>query len=224
MQAMVRREDMKIQVLLVDGRKLFREGLGVLLEKHADIKVAGEADDAAAAPKLVKALSPQVVILNATLNVRSVARSIESITKAGARVIVLTFQPDAAFIRDVLQAGASGCLTRESASAELVTAIRTVVAQRTYLSPSIADAVVEGYVLPHGRRKAPKNLSAREREILQRIADGQTTKTIASALGVSVKTIETYRRRLMEKLGLHSVAGLTKYAVRAGLTSLELQA
>jgi DNA-binding NarL/FixJ family response regulator len=115
-------------------------------------------------------------------------------------------------------------LTRDSASAELVTAIRTVVAHQTYLSPSIADTVVAGYVLPRGKRKGARSLSAREREILQRIADGQTTKTIASALGVSGKTIETHRRRLMEKLGLHSVAELTKYAVRAGLTSLELQA
>jgi DNA-binding NarL/FixJ family response regulator len=222
---MTRSEDKRISVLLVDGRKLFREGLGALLEKHADIKVAGEADDPAAAPKLVKALSPHVVILNVSLNTRSVARSIESITKSGSRVIVLTFQPDAAFIRDVLQAGAAACLTRESASAELVAAIRTVASEQTYLSPTIADAVVAGYLLPHGKRKGgPRHLSSREREILQRIADGQSTKAIASALGVSAKTIETHRRRLMQKLSLHSVAELTKYAVRAGLTSLELQA
>src|SRR5215212_8222817 len=99
MQAVLQSEHMKINVLLVDGRKLFREGLGALLEKHADLKVVGEADDAAAAPKLVKALGPHVVILNATLTTRSAAKAIESIAtaRAGTRVIVLTFQADAAF-------------------------------------------------------------------------------------------------------------------------------
>ena len=217
---------MKVNVVLVDGRKLFREGLGALLEKHADLKVVGEADDASAAPKLVRALSPHVVILNATLSTRSVTDSIKAIVtaKGGTRVIILTFQADAGFVRDVLQAGASACLTKESASSELVTAIRTVMTRQTYLSPTIADTVLAGYLMPQGKKKGPRNLSSREREILQRIADGQTTKAIAGALGVSTKTIETHRRRMMEKLGLHSVAELTKYAVRAGLTSLEMQA
>ena len=216
---------MKINVLLVDGRKLFREGLSVLLEKHPDLNVVGEADDAAAGSKLVKALAPHVVIFNATLSDGSAARAVESIAtaKPGTRIIVLTFQADAAFIRDVLQAGASACLTKESASSELVTAIRTVISRQTYLSPGIADAVVAGYVLPRGKRRAGRHLSAREREILQRIADGQTTKEIASTLGVSTKTVETHRRRMMEKLALHSVAELTKYAVREGLTSLEMR-
>jgi DNA-binding NarL/FixJ family response regulator len=217
---------MKINVLLVDGRKLFREGLSALLEKHADLKVVGEADDAAAAPKLVKALAPHVVILNAALSTRGAVKAIEAIAHArsGTRVIVLTFQADPGFVRDVLQAGVAACLTRESASAELVTAIRTVTSKQTYLSPTIADAVVTGYVLSRGKRSSRRMLSGREREILQRIADGQPTRAIASALGVSGKTIETHRRRVMEKLGLHSVAELTKYAVREGLTSLEVPA
>jgi DNA-binding NarL/FixJ family response regulator len=104
-----------------------------------------------------------------------------------------------------------------------VTAIRTVMAGRIYLSPVIAEAVVTGYVIPKSKHAAKQLLSSREREILQRIADGETTKHIASRLGVSSKTIETYRRRVMEKLHLRSVAELTKYAVREGLTSLELQ-
>lgn len=217
---------MKVNVVLVDGRKLFREGLGALLEKHADLRVVGEADDAAAAPKIVKALAPHVVILNVTLSTRTATDAIKSTVTArsGTRVIVLTYQADAGFVREVLQAGASACLTKESASSELVTAIRTVMSQQTYLSPTIADAVVAGYVLPRGKRKSGRTLSAREREILQRIADGETTKAIAATLGVSTKTIETHRRRMMEKLGLHSVAELTKYAVRTGITSLEMQA
>jgi DNA-binding NarL/FixJ family response regulator len=105
-----------------------------------------------------------------------------------------------------------------------MTSIRTVMSGRIYLSPAIAEAVVTGYVIPKSKRAARQLLSSREREILQRVADGETTKQIAARLGVSSKTIETYRRRVMEKLRLRSVAELTKYAVREGLTSLELQA
>jgi DNA-binding NarL/FixJ family response regulator len=228
---------MNINVLLVDGRKLFREGLSVLLEKHAGLKVIGEAEDVVAAPKLIAALSPDVVILNETATTRTTVKSVEAIvaaagaegirharTDAGIRLIVLISRSDVTFIKDVLQAGASACLTKESASSELVTAIGTVMTRQTYLSPTIADAVVAGYTLPRGKGNAPRNLSSRELEILQRIADGQSTKAIASVLAVSSKTIETHRRRMMGKLGLHSVAALTKYAVREGLTSLEVRA
>jgi DNA-binding NarL/FixJ family response regulator len=219
---------MKLNVLLVDGRKLFREGLCALLEKHPDVKVVGEADDAATAPKLVRALQPDVVILNLPLSTRDAANAVRTIctagSPAGTRVVLLTVHTDPAFFREILQAGAAGCLTKESASEDLMTSIRTVMAGRIYLSPAIAEAVVTGYVIPKSKRAARQLLSSREREILQRVADGETTKQIAARLGVSSKTIETYRRRVMEKLRLRSVAELTKYAVREGLTSLELQA
>ena len=232
------RESMKINVVLVDGRKLFREGLCALLEKHADIKVVGEADDAAAAPKLVKALSPHVVILNVSLSTRDAANAVRAVAASGAasnatasggttpgtRVLLLTVHSDPAFFRELLEAGAAGCLTKESASEELVTAIRTVMTRKIYLSPAIADAVVSGFVIPRSKQAAKRLLSSREREILQRVADGETTRHIAARLEVSTKTIETYRRRVMQKLRLRSVAELTKYAVREGLTSLEMQA
>ena len=176
---------MKLNVLLVDGRKLFREGVCALLEKHADLKVVGEADDAAAAPKLVKALGPHVVVLNLTLSSRDATDSVRAIAAAGAKVLLLTAHTDPVFFRDILQAGAAGCLTKESASEDLVTAIRTVMSGRIYLSPAIAEAVVTGYVIPKGRQAAKQSLSSREREILQRIADGETTKQIAAGLDVS---------------------------------------
>jgi DNA-binding NarL/FixJ family response regulator len=139
-------------------------------------------------------------------------------------MLALTLWPNTTFIREILEAGAAGCLTKECASADLVTAIRTVMTHMVYLSPRIAEAVVNGYVLPGGKSAgAARALSARERQILRRIADGETTKQIALAFKVSTKTIETHRRRIMQKLGKHSVAELTKYAVREGLTSLELQ-
>jgi DNA-binding NarL/FixJ family response regulator len=217
---------MKIHVLLADGRKILREGLCVLLEKHADIKVIGEAEDAQGAIKLAGALSPDVVIVNLALATHGAQDLIQSMRLAcpTARVLALTLWPNTTFIREILEAGAAGCLTKECASADLVTAIRTVMTHKVYLSPRIAEAVVNGYVLPGGRSAGgARALSARERQILRRIADGETTKQIALAFKVSTKTIETHRRRIMQKLGKHSVAELTKYAVREGLTSLELQ-
>ena len=217
---------MRIHILLADGRKILREGLCVLLEKHADIKVIGEAEEAQGAVKLAKALSPDVVILNVALSTKGAPDLIKSIHSAcpTVRVLAMTAWPNTTFIREILEAGAAGCLTKDCASADLVTAIRTVMTDKVYLSPKIAEAVVNGYVLPVGSRAGKgRALSARERQILQRIADGETTKQIALAFKVSSKTIETHRRRIMQKLGKHSVAELTKYAVREGLTSLELQ-
>jgi DNA-binding NarL/FixJ family response regulator len=215
---------MKIRVVLADGRKILREGLCLLLEKHPDIKVVGEAEDAADVVKLAKALAPELVILNLTASTFGADRTIRAIRAASprTRVLALGMRPDTSFIRQILEAGVSGCLTKECASADLLTAIRTVMTHKVYLSPRIAEAVVSGYVLPSDQGARQRRLSARERQILQRIADGETTKQIAGSLRVSVKTIETHRRRIMEKLGLHGVAELTKYAVREGLTSIEV--
>jgi DNA-binding NarL/FixJ family response regulator len=215
---------MKIRVVLADGRKILREGLCLFLEKHPDIKVVGEAEDAADVVKLAKALAPELVILNLTASTFGADRTIRAIRAASprTRVLALGMRPDTSFIRQILEAGVSGCLTKECASADLLTAIRTVMTHKVYLSPRIAEAVVSGYVLPSDQGARQRRLSARERQILQRIADGETTKQIAGSLRVSVKTIETHRRRIMEKLGLHGVAELTKYAVREGLTSIEV--
>jgi len=219
---------MKIRVLLVDGRKILREGICALLERHPDIKVVGEADEGQAALKVAKALTPDVVIVNLPLSAHGARELFVDMRSAAphTRIIALTISPNTTFLREILAAGVAGCLTKECASADLVTAIRTVMTHKVYLSPKIAEAVVSGYVLPGGAgrgRGKPASLSAREKQILQRIADGESTKQIAAACGVSNKTIETHRRRIMQKLGKHSVAELTKYAVREGITSLELQ-
>jgi DNA-binding NarL/FixJ family response regulator len=213
---------MKINILLADGRKLLREALSLLLEKQDDFRVVGEAEDSQDVTRLVKALAVQVVILNPTPATQSVPELIRSILKArpGVRVIVLTFNPAVEFVQDILDAGALGCLTKECAGAELVAAVRSVLENKLYLSPSLVDRVVKRYVRP-STRPAEKSLAPREREILRHIASGQTTKEIAAALGVGAKTVETHRRRMMEKLNRHSVAELTKYAVIEGLTPLE---
>jgi DNA-binding NarL/FixJ family response regulator len=217
---------MKINILLADGRKLFREGLSLLLEKHEDLRVIGEAEDGRDVCKLVRALSAHVVILNLTPPLSGGTDLIRSILRADpdVRVIVLTLTPAVHAVRELLEAGAVGCLTKECAGAELVSAIRTVIQGRVYLSPRLVEQLVSGYVRPAGDAPAPRPLAPREREVLRRIAGGQTTKEIAYALGVSAKTVETHRRRIMEKLGKHSVAELTKYAVLEGMTPLEMPA
>ena len=214
---------MKINVLLADGRKLLREALSLLLEKQEDVRVIGEAEDGHDAVRLVKALSVHVVILNPTPATPSVSELVRSILKARprVRVIVLTFNPAVEFVQDILDAGALGCLTKECAGAELMAAVRAVLENKLYLSPSLVDRVVKRYVRPSTRSTPERSLAPREREILRHIAAGQTTKEIAAALGVGTKTVETHRRRIMEKLNRHSVAELTKYAVLEGLTALE---
>lgn len=214
-----------VRVVLADGRKIFREGLSALLEKHPHLCVAGEADDARAAAKLAHAVNADVVVLNPGVSTRDVAETVRAICNAGqAQVIILSLNPDGVFIREMLRAGARGCLSKDSASSELVEAIATVVEGRIYLSPRISGAVVNDYLL--GERRASDRrggLSLREREILRRIADGETTKQIALSLHIGAKTVETHRRRIMEKLRKHTLAELTKYAIREGLTSLEMQ-
>ncbi|HEV2294278.1 MAG TPA: response regulator transcription factor [Tepidisphaeraceae bacterium] len=211
-----------LKVLLAEGRKLLREGLCALLERHEDIRVVGEVDDSRAAAKLIPALAVDVVVLNVIPPQYGRADVVRAITKSfpDVRVVVLTLDPTPQLLRELLNVGAHGCLTKESSATELVDAIRTVMTGKSYLSPRLVDVMVNGYARP---TSAPpvRPLAPREREILQRIAAGESTKEIARALRVGTKTVETHRRRLMQKLNKHSVAELTKYAVLEGLTPLE---
>lgn len=215
----------KINVLIADGRKLLREGLVLLLSKHHDLRVVGEADDAAAAARLIDALDVDVVILNIPPPTQVAVGIISSLanSRPGLRVVALTFNPSAERVRALIDAGARGCLTKECASEELVAAIRSVMAGTVYLSPRMMNIIVNGYVRPAAVQPSRQRpLAPREREILQRIASGQSTKEIAFDLDVGTKTIETHRRRIMEKLNRFSVAELTQYAVMEGLITLEV--
>ena len=210
-------------VLLVESRKLLREGLCALLERHDDIKIVGEVEDARPVPRLIPTLNVDVVVLNVIPPQVGGVDLVSSLTRdhPDVRVVVLTMDPSPQLLRELVNVGVHGCLTKQSSATELVEAIRAVMTDQPYLSPSLADLMENGY----SQRSAPatpvRPLAPREREILQRIAAGETTKEIARALGVGTKTVETHRRRMMHKLNKHSVAELTKYALREGLTTLE---
>lgn len=216
---------MSTRILLADDHKIMREGLRSLLDKQPDIKVVGEAEEGRTTVRLVTDLSPDVVIMDiemASLNGIDATRQIVAKTPK-VKVIALSVHSDRRFIAEMLKAGASGYVLKDCSFEELVQAIRAVMANRIYLSPGIADRVIKDYVrfLPHADFSVFSILTEREREVLQLIAEGKSTKKIALSLHVSVKTVETHRQRIMNKLDIHSIAELTKYAIREGLTSIE---
>lgn len=216
---------MSIRVLLSDDHRIVREGLRTLLEKEPDIDVVAEAEDGRSTVELVRRLRPQAVVMDITMPNLNGIEATRQITKEvpDVKVLALSIHSDRRFVMEMLRAGATGYLIKDCASEELVSAIRTVLNNQTYLSPKIADIVRRDYL--HQGPKADTSvfsiLTAREREVLQFMAEGKTTKHVASCLDVSVKTIETHRQHIMAKLNLHSLAELTKYAIREGLTPLE---
>jgi len=213
----------KTNVLIVGGRKLLREGLAAILRQHPDLSIVGDADSAQRAVKLLGSLNVDVVILNLSLAGQLGADQVTLLHAARHRIktIVLSLNPSPQAMRLLLDAGASGYLTKECGSDELVEAIRSAVAGRRHLNSALVNNVVMHYAGRSSQASASKPLAPREREILQRIAGGQSTKGIANELGTSVKTVETHRRRMMEKLNRHSVAELTQYAVMEELIALE---
>lgn len=220
---------MTIKILLADDHKIIRDGLKTLLEKQPEMEVIGEAENGREAVRLAMKLKPDVVIMDvsmADLNGMEAARQIRK-QYPGIKIIALSMHSDKRFVLGMLEAGASGYLLKDCAFEELSRAIRNVAANQTYLSPGVTDVVVQDYLLKSSREKTSKErsfsdsiLTDREREVLQLIAEGKSTKETAEILHVSVKTIETHRKQIMDKLDLHSIAELTKYALREGLTSL----
>lgn len=216
---------MSIRVLLADDHRIIREGLRSLLQKQPDMEVVEEAEDGITAVRLTEKLRPDIVIMDIgmpDLNGIEAARQIVTRVK-GVKVIALSMHSDKRFVLEMLKAGASGYLLKDCAFEELINAIRTVRSGQIYLSNRVTGVVVDEFLhnRPTSEVSAYNLLSAREREVLQLLAEGNTTKSIAAALSVSTKTIETHRQQIMEKLNLHSVAELTKYAVKEGLTSLD---
>ncbi|MGD8984166.1 MAG: response regulator transcription factor [Desulfobacteraceae bacterium] len=217
---------MSVRIILAEDHRITREGLVNLLQERPDMEVVGEAENGREAVRLARELSPDLVIMDVTmpdLNGIDATRIITSGSN-NTKVIALSMYSDKQFVQGMMQAGASGYLLKDCAFEELVSAIQAVIQGDTYLSPGIAGIVVQDYLnkLTTDRSSADTVLTNREREVLQLIAEGNSTKEIAAHLTVSVKTVETHRRQIMEKLGIFSIAELTKYAIREGLTSLHI--
>jgi len=216
---------MSIKVLLVDDHAIIREGLRSLLEKQPEMEVIADTDDGRKAIELVRELLPDIVIMDITMPGLNGIEATRQITAEfpDVKVIALSIHSKRRFVADMLSAGATGYILKECLFDELVQAIKAVAAGGRYLSPRITDVVVSDYVkrLSATAYSPFEALKTREREVLQLVAEGKSTKQIALDLHVSTKTIEANRRQIMEKLNIHSVAELTKYAVREGLTTLE---
>jgi DNA-binding NarL/FixJ family response regulator len=215
---------MTVRILIADDHKILREGLKSLLEKQPEFAVVAEAQDGLSAISAAKKHKPDIAILDIgmpDLNGIEVTRRIRS-EMAETRVIALSMHADRRFVMGILEAGANGYLLIDSAFAELITAVTAVAKGKMYLSPSIAETVVKNSLEKLDRKDEGSSvlLSGREREVLQMIAEGKSTKEIALKLFVSTKTVETHRKQIMDKLNIRTVAGLTKYAIREGLTSL----
>jgi DNA-binding NarL/FixJ family response regulator len=215
---------MTVRILIADDHKILREGLKSLLEKQPEFAVVAEAQDGLSAISAAKKHKPDIAILDIgmpDLNGIEVTRRIRS-EIAETRVIALSMHADRRFVMGILEAGANGYLLKDSAFAELITAVTAVAKGKMYLSPSIAETVVKNSLEKLDRKDEGSSvlLSGREREVLQMIAEGKSTKEIALKLFVSTKTVETHRKQIMDKLNIRTVAGLTKYAIKEGLTSL----
>ncbi len=215
---------MSYKVLLADDHKIVRDGLRTLLDKNAEVRVVGEAENGRTAVQLAKKLAPDIVILDVAmpdLNGIEAARQIIA-ECPGVKVIAVSMHSDRRFVAEMLKAGASAYLSKDYAFDELETAIRAVISGKVYLSPDISGVVVDNYVrqTPNPESSAFSLLSQREREVVQLLAEGKTAKEIASELHVSIKTVETHRTNIMAKLNIHRLAELTKYAIREGLTPL----
>lgn len=213
-----------IRIVLADDHAVMRGGLRALLQQHEDFQVVGEAGDGREAVALCESLKPDVVVMDLTmpnLNGTEASRQIISRHPATA-VVILTMHSDEAYVLRALKAGARGYLLKESAEAELISAIRAVQQGKAFFSPAVSRVLVQDYVRQLQDKDIEDSyelLTPREREILQLVAEGKSNKDVANLLNLSVYTVETHRGNIMEKLGLHTVPELILYAVRKGVIS-----
>ena len=219
----------RITVLLAEDHTVVREGLRALLEAEGDIQVVGEAATGREAVELARKLRPAVVVMDIAMPVLNGLEATRQIHKIlpGAKVLILSAHSDEAYVEQVIALGAAGYLLKQTSAHVLSKAVREVQKGNTFFSPSIARSVhtTNGQSPVHGAliKKKAARLSSREVEVLQLIAEGKANKQVAAELGISVKTVEKHRQRLMEKLDIHDTAGLTRYAIAAGIIESSVQ-
>jgi DNA-binding NarL/FixJ family response regulator len=211
----------RIAVLLVDDHTVVRQGLRALLESERDLEVVGEAENGRQAVRLAKKIMPDVVVMDVAMPVLNGIEATRQISKElpSTKVLGLTSYGDDEYVTQLMQAGASGFLSKQTAADDLLKAIRQVKDGKTYFSPSIAKRLRDqrGAFLANGHHAAKAGeLTSRESEVLQLIAEGFANKQVAAELSISIKTVEKHRQQVMNKLNIHDVAGLTRYAISKG--------
>jgi DNA-binding NarL/FixJ family response regulator len=207
----------KIRILLVDDHAMVRQGFRLILSAQSDMEIVGEAGNGREAVELADQLKPDVVVMDVAMPELNGIEATRRITASSprTRVLALSMYKDSVYVREILRAGARGFLLKDAIDRDLLAAVRAVASGEGYLSPAVSEAVLSDY-----RRHVTDPLdllSSREREVLQMIAEGKTNKDIATALELSVYTVDAHRGRIMEKLNLHSVGELVRFAVRKGL-------
>ena len=215
-----------IRIVLAEDHAMMRDGLRSLIRKEENMRIVGEAETGEQAVEYASKLGPHVMILDIGLPDLNGIDATRLILKEHPhiRIIGLSMHADRSLVGEMLKAGANGYVPKDCAYDELITAIHQAMEGNTYLSPEITRGVVDNFVRnppQDGSESAFRSLSERERQVLQLLSEGNATKEIADKLGVSVRTAETHRRNIMDKLDMRSVAELTKYAIRNGLTTLE---
>ncbi len=208
-----------IRVVLADDHALVRAGIRSLLGAMADVQVVGEAASGEEALDIAAREQPDVVLMDIAMRgisgLEAAARMREQ--QPAVRVVILSMHSGEEYVLQALRAGAVGYLLKDAATGELELALRTVIRGESWLCPAVSRQVVEGYVQRVGGEAGPDVLTARQREVLRLVAGGKSTKEIAFVLNLSVKTVETHRAQIMERLGIRDVAGLVRYALRTGL-------
>ena len=216
---------MSIRIVLADDHKILRAGLRAMIVEQPDMEVVGEAENGRTAVNLARTLSPDVVVMDIGMpDLNGIEATRQIIAEVpGVKIIGLSMYSDRRYVAGLFGAGASGYLLKDIEFEELIEAIQAVVAGQVYVSSGVTGVVIEDYVhrISGNEAGGTSVLTPREREVLQLLVEGRSTKQIAYELEVRIKTVESHRHRVMEKLDLHNIADLTKYAIRAGLTSLE---